>query len=181
MAKHQNDNSEVTENTTPVAVPTKVTGMGSDPNKVLAHIVKEDDGYHLINLSDGVKSDVLKIIEDGRTLVLPVNDSNRKWMVVAKADAEIEKNGFVALTYKATKVLGPVGRRIPNEKLLAYLTEDEANEVKAIINEAYDRMEAEKAANKKPVTDIDKVKAKIEKLQKQLAEAEKAMATTENN
>lgn len=147
---------------------------------VLAHIVKEEDGYHLINLSDGKKSDVLKTCDEGATLVLPKNDSNRKWLRIAKADIEIAEKGFAELTYKASKHFGPVGRRIPQEKLLAYLSEDEANEVKAIINRAYDRMEAEKAQNV-PVTDIDKVKAKIKKLQEQLEAAEKAAVEANND
>lgn len=144
------------------------------PDTVLAVINKKEDGYYLTDTQTGTETGPLKTCDEGATLVLPKNSSNRKWVRIKVADAAIAEHGQCDLVYKASKTFGSVTtvRRIPNAKLFEYLSEEEQAEVKAIFDRAYDAMAADKAAIK-PVTDVDKIKAKIAKLQAQLEEVEK--------
>ena len=141
------------------------------PDEVLAKIVKEGDEYFVID-RDGTKSAPLMITKDGISLILTPNASNRKFWAVKKADAAIEADGFVGLTYKGTKVLGPQGSRstaMPNAKLIAYLSEEEQAEYKAIIDRAIAARDADK---KKPMTEKEKLEAKIAKAKEALAKLE---------
>lgn len=142
------------------------------PGELAAKIVKDGDDYFVETL-DGVRSEALKTIQDGsksgQAFVLPKNPSNRKWYNKGNTDKEIEANGFCALTYKPTKVLGPVGSRstaLPNAKLIAYLSEEEQEEYKAIIARAIAARDADK---KKPMTELEKAKAAAERAQAKLA------------
>ncbi len=149
-----------------------------DPNTVYAKIIKEDDGYHVIDF-DGTVGPVCKLCdENDKTIALTKNASNRQWFNRAKADAEIAEKGFVELYYKETKHLGSTSTRIPNEKLISYLPEDLQNEYKAIIARA---MAARDADKKKPLTELEKAQAKLEKAKAALAklQAEAAGETTE--
>lgn len=141
-----------------------------DPEQVLAHIVRREDGYHVLDLITNEEGPVCKLVDEGnKTIALTPNSSNRKWANKAKADAAIDEQGFFPLCYKATKVLGPSSARIPNEKLLYLLSEEEQAEYRAIFEEAKERMKAEK---NKPVDPIEKLKAQIAKAQAKLAELE---------
>ena len=142
------------------------------PGELAAKIVKDGDDYFVETL-DGVRSEPLKTITDnskaGIAFVLPKNSSNRKWYNKGNTDKAIEENGFCALTYKPTKVLGPVGSRstaLPNAKLIAYLPEAEQEEYKAIIARAIEARDADK---KKPMTEQEKLEAQIAKLKAKLA------------
>lgn len=53
---------------------------------------------------DGKILDVLDIVDDGKTLKLPDNPSNRKYFSIAKVEAA---GGEIELTYKETKTFGP--------------------------------------------------------------------------
>lgn len=149
-----------------------------DPDVVYATIVKKDDGYHVVDF-DGTEGDVCKIVDDGKTIALTKNKSNRQWFNIARAEAEIAEKGHVDLYYKGTKHIGSSGSRIPNEKLISYLPEAEQNEYRAIIA----RAQAAKAADKKPaMTELDKAKAKLEKAKAALAKLEaEAAGTTDAN
>ena len=136
--------------------------------EILAQIVKEDDGFHVID-SDGTKGDVCKLCDEGKTIVLTKNASNRKWYNLAKAEAEIAENGYVGLTYKASKTFGPAGSRLPNSKLISYLSEEDQAEYKAIIDRAIEAKKADKVVKPK-MTEQEKLLAKIQKLQAQLAD-----------
>ena len=91
---------------------------------------------------------------------------------MSRIDAAVEKDGFIALTYKATRTVGSVGKHLPNEKLIAYLPEELQNEYRAIIERA---LAAKEAAKKQPMSDLEKAQAKLAKAQaayeKLLAEA----------
>ena len=145
-----------------------------DPEVVYATIVKRDDGYHVID-HDGTEGPVCKIVDEGKTIALTKNMSNRQWFNIARAEAEIAEKGHVDLYYKGTKKLGSTGTRIPNEKLISYLPEELQNEYKAIIARA---IEAKNADKPKPMTELEKAKAKLEKAKAALAklEAEAAKA-----
>ena len=153
------------ENTTPAAV---VDGSAYPADQPLAEIFKEDDTYFLRDLVTGVVSDPIKVNDDD-CLCLPSNSANRKWLknnVVDKYFADGHET--YPLLYKASRKLGPVGRRIPNEALRAYLSAEEADEVLSLVNKAYDAMEADKPV--RPTTDKEKILARIAKLQKMLTE-----------
>ena len=139
-----------------------------DTDTVYAKIVKEDDGYHVVDF-DGTIGPVCKIVDDGKTIALTKNKSNRQWYNIAKAEAEIAEKGCVELYYKATKHIGSSAGRLPNEKLISYLPEAEQNEYKAIIARA---IEAKNADKKKPMTELEKAKAKLEKAKAALAKLE---------
>ena len=134
----------------------------------MAEIYKTDEGYFLRDLVTGKEEGPL-VITDEHFLALQPNSSNRKWVKDNVVDKYLaEGHDTYPLVYKASKHFGPVGRRVPNEALLAYLSAEEADEVRALINKAYDAMEADKPV--KPTTDKDKILARIAKLQKMLEE-----------
>ena len=142
-----------------------------EPGEVAAYIVKEGEDYFVTDVDGNIK-DKLVITEDKITLILPKNPSNRKWFNIARCDAAIEECGNCALTYKPTKVLGPMGSRstaLPNAKLIAYLSEEEQAEYKAIIDRAIAARDADK---KKPMSEADKLRARIEKAKAALAALE---------
>ena len=141
-----------------------------DGEEVLAKLIKKDDGYHVID-NDGTEGPVCsKRTADGYIILTP-NAANRKCVNEKNAE-EAFANGaeFIPLTYKATRVLGPISKKMPNEKLvMTYGTEEEIEEYKAIIADAQARMEAEKA---KPLTEKEKLIAQIEKAKAKLAQLE---------
>ena len=137
-----------------------------------AYLVKEDDGVYLID--NDVKSEQpLPITKDGICYALPANSSNRKWYNIKKADKEFEaNNGEIYLPYKASIKLGAQGSKLPNEKLIAYLDEEDKAEYEAIIARARQAMAEDKV---KPMTELEKAEAKAAKAraayEKLLAEA----------
>lgn len=135
-----------------------------DPNEVLAHIIKDDDGnYYVKDLKTGETGPACKLCDaNDKTIVLTKNSSNRKWANRAKADEAIAKDGYFPLCYKESKHFGPIGTKMPNDKLIQYLPEELQAEYKAIIDRAIAAREADKA---KPMTDIEKAQAKIAKAQ----------------
>lgn len=140
-----------------------------DPETVCAKIIKEDDGFHVVDF-DGSIGPVCKLCDEGnKTIVLTKNKSNRQWYNVAKAEKEIAENGYCALYFKGAKKLGPSTSRIPNEALIKYLPEEEQAEYKAIIARA---MAAKEADKKKPMTEREKLEAKIAKAKEALAKLE---------
>lgn len=148
-----------------------VTEEIMDSNTVYAQIVKKEDGYHVIDFN-GTEGPVCKLADEGKTIALTKNKSNRQWFNLAKAEAEIAEKGHVDLYYKATKTIGSSGPRIPNEKLISYLSPEEQEEYRAIIARAIAAKEADKA---KPKTELEKAQEKLAKAkaayEKMLAEA----------
>lgn len=140
-----------------------------DPNTVYAKIIKEEDGFHVVDY-DGTVGPVCKYCDaDDKTIVLTKNKSNRQWYNRAKADKIIAEQGFVPLHYKATKHIGSSSARIPNEALIKWLSEEDQAEYKAIIARA---MQARDADKKQPMTELEKAKAKLAKAQAALAKLE---------
>lgn len=144
------------------------TAVEMDPNTVYAKIIKEDDGYHVVDF-DGSIGEVCKLCDNDKTIVLTKNASNRQWFNIAKAEKEIAEKGFVELYYKGTKHIGSSSSRIPNEALIKYLPEEDQAEYKAIIARA---MAAKEADKKKPMTELEKAQAKFEKAKAALAKLE---------
>lgn len=148
-----------------------------DQNTEYAQLIKEDDGFHVVD-ADGTKSDVLKVVLDGtrEVICLTPNRSNRKYFAVKRAEAAIAELGYCPLTGKASKHFGPQGARVPNAKLITYLSEEDQATYNAIIERAREAMQADK---KKPKTEAEKLEEKIAKLNAKIAELKSALATTE--
>ena len=148
-----------------------------DPNKVYAHIIKDEDGDFRVVDYNGEIGPKCKLVDEGdRTIALTPNKSNRKWFNKARAEAEIAEKGQADLYFKASKHFGSANTRMPNEKLVEkYLSADELAEYKAIIQRAIEAREADK---KQPKTDLEKAQ---EKLAKAKAAYEKLLAQAADN
>lgn len=144
-----------------------------DGEEVLAKVVKLEDGYHVED-NDGTIGDVCtKMTVDGYLILTP-NASNRKCINKELLDKAFEDGAeYIPLTYRATRVIGPVSNKIPNEWALKYLNEDEKAEYLAIIEKAKAAYEADKA---KPLTEEEKLLAKIAKAQEALAKLKEKQA-----
>ena len=138
-----------------------------EPDEVLAYVVKREDGYHVID-KDGTEGPVCnKRTADGYIILTP-NAANRKCVNEKNAEKFFAENpdGKIELCYKATRKLGVAGPKMPNAKLIAYLSEEEQEEYKAIIARAIAARDADK---KKPMTELEKAKAAAERAQAKLA------------
>ena len=145
-------------------------------DEILARIIKQDDGFHVVD-QDGTVGDVCKLTDEGdKTIVLTPNASNRKYYNKAKAEAAIEQDGYCGLTRKDTIKISNV-TRTPNAKLISYLPQDLQDEYNAIIARA---IEAKNASKKKPMTEREKLEAKLAKMQAQLAAMDAETVTEEN-
>lgn len=138
-----------------------------DAETVYAYIVKREDGYHVIDF-DGTEGPVCNRRTSDGYIVLTPNKSNRKCYNEKNAEAFFAENpdGMIELRYKATRVIGSTGPKMPNEKLISYLPEAEQEEYRAIIARAIEARDADKA---KPKTEREKLEEKIAKAQAALA------------
>lgn len=137
-------------------------------------VIKDEDGNFHTVIGDKV-GPVCKIIEDGRTIVLGKNPANRQYCAVAKANAGIEADGFFVIVPRTTepRVLGSMGPKLPNEKLISYLPEAEQEEYRAIIARAIAARDAEK---NRPLTEREKAEKALEKAKAKLADLEAQLA-----
>ncbi len=123
-----------------------------------------ETGYAIVDGDNTIPCD--KVVPyKGRELVhLPSNSTLRVWTDRTKLDAAIADHGYLELTYKARMTVGhsSAAPRIPG---IQYLSEDEQNELKTIIANARERMQADK---KKPLTELEKLQAKLAKVQAQI-------------
>lgn len=139
-------------------------------DEALAFIVKREDGYHVVD--NDVEGDVCPLTKDGKSICLTKNTSNRQWMSVVRLAKWFETTDEpFPLTYKAARKLGDGSARVtmPNAKLISYLSEEDQAEYKAIIDRAIAAREADR---KKPMTELEKAQAKIERLKAQIAKLE---------
>ena len=142
-----------------------------DADEILCEIVKDGEDYFIVDLASNEKTKIEKT-SDGDYFALPKNRANRKWAAVKKVDDTLAKGERVTMTYKATPKFGPVGTRLPNEKLISYLPVEDQEEYKAIIARAIEARNADKV---KPKTELEKAQESLAKaqakLEKLLAEA----------
>lgn len=131
-------------------------------DEVLCEIINEGDEYFLVDLESNEKSAPLTISSDGVAFALPVNRANRKWATINKVKAYLEAGKRYTMTYKATKKFGPIGNKIPHEKLISYLSEEDQAEYRAIIARAQEAKAADKA---QPKTELEKAKEKLARAQ----------------
>lgn len=140
----------------------------------IVKVIKDENGdFHTV-IGENV-GPVCKIVEEGRTIVLGKNPTNRQYVAVKKALASIEADGCFIVPVKTTepRVIGSSGPKLPNEKLISYLPEAEQEEYRAIIARAIAARDAEK---NRPLTEreilernLAKAQAKAEKLKAELA------------
>ena len=132
-------------------------------------ITRTDDKYFMtVDQNKPVELEVKQPKGWEPTIMLPENPTNRKLINKAVADKKLDKNpdGF-ELTVKAACVPGPTtSLAVPNKQLIEYLSDAEKEEYMAIIERARQAYEAAKA---KPMTEKEKLEAKIAKLQAQIA------------
>lgn len=114
-------------------------------------------GYELVD--NGVTTPITKIVDDGKTLVLPSNSSNRKYWSIEKVN-----KGEVELTYKETRTLEHKTNKVSTPKVnrmsddaKMYLSEEEYetfskllkkiefNKEVKLLNEQIAQLEAKKA------------------------------------
>lgn len=156
----QKDNTPVVE--------TEVTPVAIDLNEVLAKVVRDEDGNFRVVDKDGTTGEPCKLVMDGDTpgIALTKNAANRWWLNRNKATRLIDEDGFVPLTYRASRTLGTSTSRTPNEKLISYLSEEDKAEYAAIIARAIAARDADK---KQPLTELEKLKKKIADAEAKLA------------
>lgn len=135
-------------------------------------VIKDDEG--LIVETKPIET----IVDDGKTLKLPENPSNRKYFNLAKVEAA---DGIVELTYKETIKLGTREPGESKKPLEDYLNDEDKALYLALVEKAKTaRAEAHK---KVPMTDIEKATAAVEraraKLEKLMAQAAAATESEE--
>ena len=132
---------------------TYITTNPSTPTGYEVQVVHEDGHIDA--------TPIVELVDDGRTLKLPANPSNRKYYNLKKV---MSSEGPVELTYKETRTLGntstPTTTKAPTKGWVEYLTDEE----KVI----YDELKA-KAEYRAQVAAL---KAQIAADQKRLAELE---------
>ena len=111
------------------------------------------DGDLILNIDE--------IVDDGKTLKLPENSSNRRYYSIRKV-----QEGKTELTYKASMTYGP---RTPKKNWADYLTEEERQIIEDIKNLCLQRMEADKPSVqelelRKLIEKRDRLMAKIAEL-----------------
>lgn len=125
-------------------------------------VIKDDNGLIVDTKS------IDTIVDDGKTLKLPENPSNRKYFNLAKVEAA---DGIVELTYKESITLGTRSTEPKEKKPLEDYLNDEDKALYLALVEKAKKNRAE--ANKKvPMTEKEKLQAKVARLQAQIAKME---------
>ncbi len=134
------------------------------------HSTTSTTGYELRITNDDGSMDVKNIetiVDEGKTLKLPDNPSNRKYYAIKKLEDVTE----VELTYKASITLGTRENSEPKKPLEDYLEgNDRALYLELVEKAKKNRAEATK---KKPMTELEKAEAKVARLMAQIEELKK--------
>lgn len=132
-------------------------------------IYSKDSKYYMED--NGTTTELVELVDNGKTLKLPENSSNRKYCSVEKALKGI------TMDYKETKVFGPRENTQSKEsapkksdapklnELVELLTEEEKEVYRDLMNKAADRL-----ARKKKMERLEAMKAEMERLEKELNE-----------
>lgn len=124
------------------------------------------NGTPTAHLVDGDTQTALpvKMCTDGRTLEVPENPTNRRWLKLETLQAK----GEVLLKAREKRILGSYTKSAtPKKAWTEYLTDDEL----ATYNDLKAKGEARKAEAEKPTpkTEAEKLKERLAKLQEQYA------------
>ena len=118
-------------------------------------------GYELVSITDEnieVVRPIEEIVDEGKTLKLPENESNRKYFNIAK----IEKaGGTIELTYKESITLGPKSEQVPRKGLEEYLEGDDKELYLALIEKA--KKNREEVNKKAPMSEVEKARRAYER------------------
>lgn len=128
-------------------------------------VIKDDEG--LIVETKNIDT----LVDDGKTLKLPENPSNRKYFNLAKVESA---DGIVELTYKETIKLGTREPGESKKPLEDYLNDEDKALYLALIEKA--KAAKAEAHKKVPMTPIEKKRAQIERLKAQIAKMEREEA-----
>lgn len=135
-------------------------------------------GYSIVDKGNTVHCLGIATYKDREVLHLPDNSTCRVWIDRKKVDTSIAADGKMTLGYKGRVTLGAGGTHYPQEKLIAFLSEEEQAEYKAIVDKARKAMaDAKAAAKAAPLTPYEKAKRALERAQAKLAELEAATVT----
>ena len=121
-------------------------------------------GYELVTVDNKGNEVVVPIDNQPKdepfTLILPENESNRKYFSSKKVDAA---GGKIELTYKESKTYGPRSEPTTRQGLEEYLEGDDKATYLALVEKA---KAAREAANKKaPMTEYEKKLRAVQRAQ----------------
>ena len=127
-------------------------------------VIKDDDGLIVET------KDIETLVDDGKTLKLPENPSNRKYFNLAKVEAA---DGIVELTYKESVTLG-------TRSWMSYLTKEElenlemAEQTLEDMRTEYKRNATARRENEKnvPLSPKEKLQREVARLQAKIARME---------
>lgn len=129
-------------------------------------------GYELVTIDDSGKEATMSIDKtypnEPFTLVLPANESNRKYFNSKKVEAA---GGEIELTYKESKTFGPRTESAPRKGLEEYLEGEDKEMYLALVEKA--KKNREEANKKVPMTEYEKALRRAERAQ---AEVDRLMA-----
>lgn len=103
-------------------------------------------------------------------LKLPANTCNRVWVSCAKVDKAPNQCVDYGTEVRIPRTLGPRNSTTERKSLEDYLSEEDRKTYLSLIQKA---KAARDAANKKPMTDLEKAKRALEKWTKKVAELSK--------
>lgn len=138
-----------------------------DETAVLAYIVQDEQGdFHVKDAKTGEVGPSCKFCDEGdKTIVLTPNRANRKWFNRKKAQEAIDAGEEVPLYYKASRHIG-TSNKVPNAKMMEWAKDNMEGgaalyeEYMAIVARA---MAARDEAKAKPLTEKEKLEAKVAK------------------
>lgn len=144
----------------------------------MATIIKKGDKYAIED--NGVNTPVTQIVDNGKTLKLPTNSSNRQYFSIKTFDAK-NVDGKLELTYKPTVKITRDPNTAPRtiKPIEDWLNEDDRKiflELKEKAQKARDE-----ANTKAPTTDLEKAQRALARAEAQLAKAEEAKKAEEAN
>lgn len=121
--------------------------------------IERRNGDYILT-DDGVESTITAITNDGKSLILPENASGRKFFALSKFDKS-EKHDLCAINRDPS-----AEHNVSRKSLLEYMTPEDKELYEAIMERA--RQAREEANKKVPLTEEQKLRNKIAKLQAQL-------------
>ena len=120
-----------------------------------------ESGYAIVDGDNTIPCDKV-VTYKGRDIIhLPSNSTLRQWADRKKTDAAIAENGYLELAYKARVTQGH-STAAPRFTGIQYLSDEDLKERYTLIAKARERMQADK---KKPMTELEKLQAKLAKVQ----------------
>lgn len=120
-------------------------------------------GYEMVIVHDDGTEEVkeVKVAWDNKSLELPTNPANRKWLFFSKLKNQDE----VELQYRETRTLTPRAESAPRKGLEEYLEGEEKEMYLKLVEKA--RKAREEANKPKPMTELEKKLRAYEKAKAQ--------------